>query len=183
MIKAAERAGVRSSLRVKAGTSTKARATVKTRRPMESVAVAKIAVMETLVAELMAMRNKGVMVEERSAAVPVISPVAPAPPKSSEEADAKSNSKAKADAAPKNPGHRIPAWIGDDWVAIYQPRIIGRHIDNLRISRLDDDRVSLFGDPFLVSAIQMAGFLSLLAHLLDSIGDILRVVDIGLAER
>jgi hypothetical protein len=71
-------------------------------------------VMETLVAELMAMRNKGVMVEERSAAVPVISPVAPAPPKSSEEADAKSNSKAKADAAPKNPGLGIPAWIGDD---------------------------------------------------------------------
>src|SRR5580704_12426554 len=113
-IKAAERAGVRSWLRVKAGTSMKAGAPVKTRRPVESAAMPEITVMEPLVTELMAMRDKGVVVEERSAAVPVISPVAPAPPKSSEEADAKSNSKAKADAVPKNPRLGIPAWIGDD---------------------------------------------------------------------
>jgi hypothetical protein len=59
MIKAAERTGTRTRLRMKAGTSVKARAPVKTRRPMESAAMAEvtaaeITMMEPLVAELMA---------------------------------------------------------------------------------------------------------------------------------
>src|ERR1700693_587397 len=146
------------------------------------VTVAGITVMEAFVTELAAVRDEGVMVEECSTSMPVVSPVAPTPPKSSEVPDTKSNTEGESDAAPKNPGLRIPAWIGDDWRAIHQPRIVGRHIDNFRISRLDDDCASLRGYPFLFVAIQIAGFLSLLTHLLDSISDILRVVDIGLAE-
>src|SRR5271169_5573371 len=129
---------------------------------MESAAVAEIAVMEPLVTELMAMRDKGVMVEERSSAMPVISPVAPAPPKSSEEADAKSKSKAKADAVPKNPGNGIPAWIGDDRVAVHKPRIIGWDIDHFWIGWFNDDRAALRGHLLLFVGVQMASVTGLL---------------------
>jgi hypothetical protein len=78
------------------------------------VAVAETTVIEPLVTELMAVRDEGVMVVEGSPAMPVIAPVAPAPSKSSEEADSKSNTKGKANAAPKNAGHGIPPRVGDD---------------------------------------------------------------------
>src|ERR1700730_6391719 len=109
---------------MKAGSSVKARAPVKTRSPMESAAVieaamaevpvCEITVVEPLVTEVSAMGDEGVMVKEGTMAMPVIAPVAPAPSKSSEEADTKPNPKAKADAVPKNSGHRVPAWVGDD---------------------------------------------------------------------
>src|SRR6266481_1254586 len=57
------------------------------------VTVAEITVMEPLVTKVSAVRNEFVMVEECSTAMPVVAPVTPAPPKSSEEADAKSNTK------------------------------------------------------------------------------------------
>src|SRR5260370_27536025 len=82
------------------------------------------------------------MVEERSSAVQVISPVAPAPPKSSEKADTKSNTKAKADAAPINPGLGIPAGVSDDRRAIDQPGIIGGHAPHARIGTVNDDRAA-----------------------------------------
>jgi hypothetical protein len=97
VIKAAEPAGVHSCLPVKARTS------VRSRRPVESAAVvgaavaevtvAEITVMEPVVTKVSAVRNEFVMVEECSTAMPVVAPVTPAPPKSSEEADAKSNTK------------------------------------------------------------------------------------------
>src|SRR6266436_9651006 len=146
------------------------------------VAAIEITVMESAVTEVSAVRDESVMVEECSTAMPVISPVAPAPPKASEVPDTKSNTKGESDAAPKNPGHRIPARVGDDWRAIHQPRIIGRHVDNFRISWFDDDCASLRRYPFLFVAVQMTSFLSLLTHLLDSIGHIFRLVGIRLAE-
>src|ERR1700731_1560688 len=99
--------------------------------------------MEPVVTELSAVRLKGVMVEECSTVMPVISPVAPTPPKASEVSDSKSDTERKSDAAPKYPGHRIPAGVRDDGRTIDQPRIIGRHIDHFGASRLDDDRASL----------------------------------------
>src|ERR1700688_5284186 len=105
--------------------------------------VARITVMKPLVPELMAVRDVGVMVVERSPAMPVISPVPPAPPKSSEEADTKSNAKGKAHAAPKNAGHGIPPRVGDNRCTVHEPRIIGRDVDHLRVGRFDDDRGAL----------------------------------------
>src|SRR6266478_10244376 len=113
------------------------------------VTVAEITVMESAVTEVSAVRDESVMVEECSTAMPVVSPVAPAPPKASEVPDTKSNTEGESDASPKNPRHRIPAWVGDDWRAIHQPRIIGRHVDNFRISWFDDDCASLRRYPFL----------------------------------
>src|SRR5882762_6706729 len=110
---------------------------------MVKVAVIEITVMESVVAKLSAVRNELVMVEECPAAMPVVSPMAPAPPKSAEISKSESNTERESDAAPKNSRHRIPAWVGDDRSAIHKPRIIGRYINRFRISRFDDDCVSL----------------------------------------
>src|ERR1700676_31527 len=147
---------------------------------MAKVTVIEITVMESAVTEVSAVGDERVMVEECSTAMPVVSPVAPAPPKASEVPDSKSKTERESDAAPKNSGHRIPAGVGDDWRAIHQPRIIGRHVNNLRISRFDGDCASLRRYLFLFVAVQMTGFLSLLTHLLDSIGHIVRLVGIRL---
>jgi hypothetical protein len=76
-----------------------------------TVTVAEVTMMEPVVTKIPAVRDPFVVVEEWSTAMPVVSPVMPAPPKSSEEADTKSNAKGNAGAVPKNPGHGIPAWI------------------------------------------------------------------------
>src|SRR5258708_4935873 len=110
---------------------------------MADATVAEITVMEPLVTKLSAMRDVGVMVEECSTVMPVVPPVAPAPPISPEEAETKSNTKGKADAAPKDPGHRIPARIGNDRRPVHEPGIVRRHVDHLRVGRFDDDRVAL----------------------------------------
>jgi hypothetical protein len=112
VIKATERAGVCSCL------------TVKTRRPVESAAMVEAAVAEVTVTEIAgmepvvtivsAMRDEGVMVEECPTAMPVVAPMTPAPPKSSEVSDSKSNTERESDAAPKNTGHGIPARVGND---------------------------------------------------------------------
>src|SRR5260370_2652182 len=123
------------------------------------------------------------MVEERSSAVPVISPVAPAPPKSSEKADTKSNTKAKADAAPINPGLGIPAGVSDDRRAIDQPGIIGGHVHHVRIGRFNDDRAALRAYFFLFVAVQIASVAGLLTQRFYPIGHILRVGGIFHAPR
>src|ERR1700719_2540570 len=104
------------------------------------VTVGEIAVMESAVTEVPAVRFPGVMVIECSATVPVVPPVAPAPAKSSEEADTKPNAKGKADAAPKNPGLRIPARVSNDRPPIHEPRIVSRDVDHLGVGWFDDDR-------------------------------------------
>src|SRR5260370_20923456 len=112
--------------------------------------------------------------------MPVVSPVAPSPPKASEVSDSKSQTERESDAAPKNPGHRIPARVGNDWRAIHQPRIVGRHIDHVWTSRLDDDCVSLRRYLLLFITVEMTGFLSVLAHPLDGSLLIFRLVGIHL---
>src|SRR5260370_17172203 len=83
------------------------------------------------------------MVEQCTPAMTVGPPVPPAPPKPSEEPETKSNAEGESDAAPKNPGHGIPARVGDDRCPVHQPRIISRHVDYLRVGRFDDDRFAL----------------------------------------
>ena len=78
------------------------------------VTVAEVTVMEPVVTEVPAMRDVIVMVEGSSAAVPVVAPVAPAPAKSSEEADTEADSKSNPHSAQEDPRHGIPARIGND---------------------------------------------------------------------
>src|SRR6266436_2954849 len=150
---------------------------------MVKVAVIEITVMESVVAKLSAVRNELVVIEECPAAMPVVAPMAPAPAESAEISESKSNTERQSDAAPKNSRHRIPARVGHDRSAIYKPRIIGRHVNRFRISRLDNDCVSLRRYSLLFIAIQVPSLLSVLTHLLNSIGHVLRVVGVGLAQR
>src|SRR6266481_3991815 len=122
------------------------------------------------------------MVVNCATTVPVVSPVAPAPTKSSEEANSKSNTERESAAAPKNPGDRIPAWIRDNRRSVHQPGIISRHVDDVRVGWLDVDRAVLIADIFLLSAFQVSRIASLLTHGLHFIGDTLRVVGVGVAE-
>src|ERR1700738_1600303 len=121
-----------------------------------AVTVGEITVMVPAATEVPAMRVVLVMVEGSSTPMPVVSPVTPAPSKTSEEADTKSNTERTADTAPKNPGHRIPARIRNDGPPVHEPRIIGRHVHHLRVGRFDDDRIALRRYLLLVAAIQMA---------------------------
>src|SRR6202035_4788817 len=141
-----------------------------------------VAVMEPVVTELSTVRDELVTVEKSSTFMPVVSPVSPAPSKSAEVSDPKSHTEREPDAAPKNSRHRIPSGVRHYRRPINQPRIVGRHVHHLRIGRFDDDCVSLRGHTFLFCAIEMSRLLSLLTHLLDAIGDILWLVDIGLAQ-
>jgi len=78
------------------------------------VTVAEITMMEPVMTEVSAMRDVIVMVERILDRVPVVPPVAPAPAKSSEEGDNQNRYRRESDAAPKNPGYRIPARVGND---------------------------------------------------------------------
>src|SRR6267154_4851648 len=146
------------------------------------VAVTQITMMKPVMPELSAVRNELMVIEECPAAMPVVSPMAPAPSKSTKISESKSNTERQSDPAPKNSRHRIPAWVGHDRSAINKPRIIGRHVNRFRISRLDDDCVSLRRYSLLFIAIQVPSLLSVLTHLLNSIGHVLRIVRIRLAQ-
>src|SRR5712672_3100027 len=189
VIKATEPARVRTRLRVKARTSVKRVATVAVANAavseltMAKVAVTQITMLEPVMPELSAVRHKLVVVEGCPAAMPVISPMAPAPAKSAEISESESNTERQSDAAPKNSRRLIPSGIDRYRPPVNQPRIIGRHVDHLRIGRFNNDCVSLCSDPLLLAAIQVPSLLSVSAHLLNSIGHILRIVRIRLAQR
>ena len=123
-----------------------------------------------------------IVVEHYPVAAPVASPMSPTPSESSEEADTKSDTEGQPDAAPKDPRHRIPAWICDDRLAIDGPGIIRRHIDHLRIGGFDDDRVALSRYLLLFGAVQAASFPSLLTQRLDGIRHILLLIGVSVAK-
>ena len=106
----------------------------------------------------------------------------PAPTKPSEETDPEAHSKSNPSSGKEDPRHGIPAWIRDDRVAIHEPGIIGRHVDNIRIGRFNDDCVALSCYLLLFIAIQVAGLVSLLTHHLDGIRHILLPVGICVAK-
>ena len=130
-----------------------------------------------------AVGDVGVVVVDYPVAMPVASPVMPAPPISSEKADPQADSKSNPRSAQEDPRHGIPAWIGDDRLAVHEPGIIGRHVDHLRIGRFDDDSAALSCYLLLFIAIEVAGLVRLLAHCLDGIRHILLLVGIRVAKR
>src|SRR5713101_2392122 len=140
------------------------------------IAVAVITVVEPVVTKIPAVGDVGVVVIDHPMAMPVASPVMPAPTISSEETDAEPDSKSDLRSGKEDSRHGVPAWICDDWLAIHEPGIIGGHINDLRIGRFDDDCVPLSCYFFLFIAIQVPGFMSLLTHCLDGICHILLLV-------
>ena len=118
-----------------------------------------ISVIEVGVAKVVAVddrvtvRDVGVVIENYSMAMPVRIPVAPAPTKSSEEADSESNAEGNGGTLEKDSGYWIPARVSHDWCTVHQPRIEGRHVHHFRVRRFNDNRVALSAYLFLFVAI------------------------------
>ena len=154
---------------------------------VERVAVVEVAVVEITAAVVKvvaiddgsAVGDVGVVVVDHAMAMPVASPVMPAPTIPPEETDAEPDSKSNPHSSQEDPRHGVPAWICHDRVAIREPGIIGRHVDHLRIGRFNDDCVALRCYLLLFIAIQVAGLVSLLTHRLDGIRHVLLLVGIG----
>src|SRR5260370_21600687 len=149
VIKATERPRARSWLKVRSRRSVEPRTSAAGPASVERVAMVEVAVIEVVVAEIVAINDRppvgdvGVVVVNHPMAMPVASPVIPAPTISSEATDAEPNSKSNPRSGEEDSRHGVPARIRDDRLAIHEPRIIGRYIDNLRIGWFDDDCVPL----------------------------------------
>ena len=149
----------------------------------ERVALVEVAVVEVVaIDDCSAVRDVGVVVVDHSMAMPVASPVMPAPAISSEKSDSEPDSKSNPRSAQKDSGHRIPTWICNDRVAVDEPRIVRRHVNHFRIGRFDDDGVALSRYFLLFIAIQVAGLVSLLAHHLDGVRHILLLIGVRIAK-
>ena len=150
---------------------------------MAKVTVIEITVMESAVTEVSAVRDERVMVEECSTAMPVVSPMAPTPTISFVKPEPESDAKPNTHSSQEESRLGIPSGIRNDRRAVYEPRIVLRHIDNFGIGRFNYDGVSLRGYLFLFIAIQVAGLVGLLSQRLDSVRYILLLVGICVAKR
>src|SRR6266852_9994361 len=189
VIKPTERPRARSWLKVRSRRPMEPRTSAGRSASVERVAMVEVAAIEVAVVEVVAIddrsavRDVGVVVVNHPMAMPVASPVMPAPPKSTEESESEPDSKSNPCSGQEDPRYGIPAWICDDWLPIREPGIIGRYIDDLRIGRFDDDCVPLRRYLLLFIAIEVAGLVSLLAHCLDGICHILLLVGVCVAKR
>src|ERR1700674_2753186 len=189
VIKATERPRARSWLKVRSRRSVEPRTSAAGPASVERVAMVEVAVVEVVVAEIVAINDRlavgdvGVVVVNHPMAMPVASPVMPAPTISSEETDAEPDSKSNPRSGEEDSRHGIPAWIRDDGLTVHEPGIIGRYIDDLRIGRFDDDCVPLSRYLLLLIACEVSGLVSLLTHCLDGICHILLLVGVCVAKR
>src|SRR6266478_208731 len=188
VIKPTERPRARSRLKVRRRRPVEPLTCAARPASVERVAMVEVAVIEIAVVEVVAIDDGstvgdvGVVVVNHPMAMPVASPVMPAPTISSEETDAEPDSKSNPRSGKEDSLHGVPAWICDDWLAIHEPGIIGGHIDDLRIGRFDDDGVPLSRYLLLFIAIEVASLVSLLTHHLDGIRHILLLVGISVTE-
>ena len=127
-------------------------AALKSASTMKSVATIEVGtrVIEGVaIGEDSAVGDVAVVVEDDSVAMPVISPVVPSPAKAAKEADAKAEAKRNSRPGKVQSWIPIPARPNSEGLAIDQPGIVCRHINHLRISRLDHDRLPLLGHSLL----------------------------------
>lgn len=151
---------------------------------VETAATIEIGMVEIVaIDDRSAVGDVGVVIVDHSMAMPVASPVMPAPTIPSEKTNPKADSKSNPHSTQEDPWHGIPTWVCDDRVAVHEPWIVGGHIDHLRVGRFDDDRVVLSRYLLLFVGIQVAGFASLLTHHLDGVRHILLLIGIRIAER
>ena len=153
MIKAAECTGMRAWLGVWRRESMLRRTETSpagSPAAMKSPAMKSAGVIEVVaIDEDSAVGDVGVVVVNDSVVMPIISPVVPAPAIAAKEADAKAQAKRNSRPSKVQPWIPIPAWPDPDWLSIHEPGVIFRHVNNLRIGRLDHDRLSLLGHGLL----------------------------------
>src|ERR1700758_1514717 len=87
---------------------------------------------------------------------PVKSPMMPSPSKAAEESHAEPEPERNAWCCDVETRIRIPTGPCHHRAAIRYPRIVRRHIDHIRSSRLNNNRASLFGYVLLRIAVEIA---------------------------
>src|SRR5713101_558674 len=91
----------------------------------------------------------GVVVEKDAVAVPVISPVVPAPAKPAKEANAKAEATRNSRSGKVQSWIPIPVWPNADGLSIDEPGIVFRNVNHLRVGWFDHDSLSLLRHLFL----------------------------------
>src|ERR1700685_702898 len=129
------------------------------------------------IGENSAVGNVAVVVEENSMTTPVVSPVSPAPAKSAKEADSKAEAKRDSRAANVESRIGIPARPDSDGFSIHEPRVILRHVHHLRVGGFDHNGLLLLTYFLLRCAFQVARLLRTVAHYLNSVHHVLRLID------
>src|SRR5882762_10073709 len=135
-----------------------------------------------VMAELPAVRNVGVIAVSQVVSVPIRTPVVPPPAEATVEAD--TYSQAEPDPGPIVVEARNvnPAGVVVEGITVDNPGVVFRYINELRICRLNFNRISIGADGFLLCALQVPGLLRSLTHRLNRVEDRLLPVHIGLAE-
>src|SRR5208283_4758555 len=113
--------------------------------------------------------------------VPIASPMIPAPSPTSEPTDSEADSEPEGWAVIPNSWIRVPIRPRLDWVSVNHPRVVGRNINHLGASRLNDDRRPLRVYGLLRRGLKSAGLLRALAHHLYGTHHILSLVVVGVA--
>src|SRR5271155_2806441 len=135
-----------------------------------------------MIAELPAVRDVRVIAVNQAVSMPVRTPAVPPPAEAIVETD--TNSKAEPETRPivVETWNCNPTRVVRERITVDDPGIVFRHINDLWICRLNDDRISVGGDGFLLGALQVSSLLRPLTHHLNRIEDILLPVHIRLAE-
>jgi len=102
-----------------------------------------------VIGENSAVGDIGAVIENNSMVMPVISPVVPPPAKSAKEPDAKAEAKRDSRSGQVQPWIPIPSRPNSERLAIDQPWIECRDVNDPCIGRLDHDRLPLLGDGLL----------------------------------
>src|SRR4029077_27028 len=110
-------------------------------------------------------------------------PMIPPPSIAAKETDSKTEAEREIGAAIPYSGIGIPSGPRHDGVSINQPWIVRGNVNDLGISRLNDDCRALRFYGLLRRVLKIAGFLRALAHHLHGIHYILFLIVVGIAKR
>jgi len=153
MIKAAECTGMRAWLGVWRRESMLRRTETSpagSPAAMKSPAMKSAGVIEVVaIDEDSAVGDVGVVVVNDSVVMPIISPVVPSPAKPAKEADSEAEAKRNPRTGKEQSWIRIPAWPDPDGLSIGEPRVVLRHVNNLRVGGFDHNCLFLLGHLFL----------------------------------
>ncbi len=116
-----------------------------TTKPAGMIEACASAIEVVAIGEDSAVGNVAVVVVNDIAVVPVKSPVMPSPTKAAKQSRLEAKAKNHTWSRKVEPGVRIPARPGHERRSIHEPRIIFRHVNNLRVGWLDHNCLSLVG--------------------------------------
>jgi len=178
VVESAECAGVAAPLHVRRSESTIGSMVevILVAIKIATVEIAAVGKSVTVVKKGMAMGKKPSVVKNHETTAPVAAPEAPAP-----------RIGKKADGITKTERH---IWANEEIdvarvhcqrSAVHHPRIVGGNIDDLRIRRFDDYRLPLRRHLLLLRGVQCAGGFRSLAHNLDGVHNLLRVIVVSVS--